>query len=116
MILLAYILLGHPDWKEATINIHAVFPEDSINEERERLFLLIQTGQLPISPKNVEFIVQKSAMSIKHIINEKSIDADLTIVGFIEKTVEHLGASVFEGYGDIGNVLFVNAAASKEIK
>ncbi len=116
MILLAYILLGHPDWKEATINIHAIFPEDTIDEERERLFLLIQTGQLPISPKNIEFITQKSAMSIKNIINQKSKDADLTIVGFIEKTVEHLGAQAFEGYGDIGNVLFVNAAASKEIK
>lgn len=116
MILLAYILLGHPDWKEATINIHAIFPEDTIDEERERLFLLIQTGQLPISPKNIEFITQKSAMSIKNIINQKSKDADLTIVGFIEKTVEHLGVQAFEGYGDIGNVLFVNAAASKEIK
>ncbi|RTE55257.1 amino acid permease [Arenibacter aquaticus] len=116
MILLAYILLGHPDWKEATINIHAIFPEDTIEEERERLFLLIQTGQLPISPKNIEFITQKSAMSIKNIINQKSKDADLTIVGFIEKTVEHLGVQAFEGYGDIGNVLFVNAAASKEIK
>ncbi len=92
MILLAYILLGHPDWKKSTINIHAVFPEDSIIEERERLFLLIQAGQLPISPKNIEFIAQKSAMSMKRIINEKSIDADLTIVGFNEKTVEHLGA------------------------
>ncbi|MGB5818189.1 MAG: amino acid permease [Saonia sp.] len=116
MILLAYILLGHPDWKEATINIHAIFPEDSIDEERERLFLLIQTGQLPISPKNIEFIAQKSAMSIKHIIHEKSKDADLTIVGFIEKAVEHLGTKAFDGYEDIGNVLFVNAAASKEIK
>lgn len=116
MILLAYILLGHPDWKEATINIHAIFPEDTIDEERERLFLLIQTGQLPISPKNIEFITQKSAMSIKNIINQKSKDADLTIVGFIEKTVEHIGVQAFEGYGDIGNVLFVNAAASKEIK
>ncbi|MCK0146238.1 amino acid permease [Arenibacter sp. F26102] len=116
MILLAYILLGHPDWKEATINIHAVFPEDSIDEERERLFLLIQTGQLPISPKNIEFIAQKSDISIKHIINEKSKEADLTIVGFVEKAVEHMGAKAFDGYGGIGNILFVNAAESKEIK
>ena len=116
MILLAYILLGHPDWKKATINIHAIFPEDSIDEERKRLFLLIQTGRLPISPKNIEFIAQKSAMDIKHIINKKSKDADLTIIGFLEKAVEHLGAKAFDGYEDIGNVLFVNAAASKEIK
>jgi hypothetical protein len=116
MILLAYILMGHPDWKEATINIYAIFPEDSIDEERQRLLLLIQTGQLPISPKNIEFISQKSALSTKHIINEKSKNADLTIVGLIEKVVEHLGAKAFDGYDNVGNVLFVNAADSKEIK
>ncbi|NKI25343.1 amino acid permease [Arenibacter sp. 6A1] len=116
MILLAYILLGHPDWKEATIKIYAIFPEDSITEERERLFLLIQNGQLPIAPKNIEFIAQKSASSIKNIINEKSKNADLTIVGFIEKGVEHVGSKAFDGYEQIGNVLFVNASESKEIK
>ena len=116
MILLAYILLGHPDWKKASIKIHAVFPEASIEKERERLLLLIQMGQLPISPKNIEFISQKSAGSPKSIINEKSSKADLTIVGFIEKAVEHHGMKAFEGYDDIGNVLFVNAAVSKEIK
>lgn len=116
MILLAYILMGHPDWKGATINIYAIFPEDSIDEERQRLLLLIQTGQLPISPKNIEFISQKSDLSTKHIINEKSKDADLTIVGLIEKLVEHLGVKAFDGYDNVGNVLFVNAADSKEIK
>ena len=59
MILLAYILLGHPDWKKAIINIHAIFPENSIDEERERLFFLIQAGRLPISPKNIEFITHR---------------------------------------------------------
>ena len=116
MILLAYILLGHPDWKKAAINIHAVFPEESINEERERLFSLIQTGQLPISAQNIEFIVQKSTTSTKSIINEKSQRADLTIVGLVERAVEHLGMKAFEGYDEIGNVLFVIAAESREIK
>lgn len=116
MILLAYILLGHPDWKKAVIVITAIFPENSINEEREQLFQLIQAGQLPISPKNIEFIAQKSAMSMKNIINEKSKEADLTIIGFNEKAVEHLGTRTFQDYEDIGNILFVNAADSKEIK
>jgi len=92
------------------------FPKIPIDEERERLFLLIQTGQLPISPKNIEFIAQKSAVSIKHIINEKSREADLTIVGFVEKAVDHLGIQAFDGYGDIGNVLFVNASCIQRDK
>ncbi len=116
MILLAYILLGHPDWKKAVINIHAIYPEDSIEEERKQLFLLIEKGQLPISPNNIEFIAQKSATSPKLIINEKSENADLTILGFVEKAVEHLGIEVFEGYDNIGDILFVTAAESKKIK
>jgi amino acid transporter len=116
MILLSYILLGHKDWKKATINIYAVFPEESIDAERIKLFRLIENGQLPISPQNIQFISQKQDSSSKKIINEKSKMADLTIVGFVEKAVEHMGLKVFEGYDNIGNVLFVNSSNPKEIK
>jgi len=116
MILLAYILMGHPDWKKATISIYAIFPEATLAEERDRLYLLIEAGQLPISPKNVAFIPRNPDSSIKSIINEKSRNADLTIVGFFGKTVEHLGKEAFEGYDAIGNLVFVNAADSKKIK
>ena len=116
MILLAYILMGHPDWKKATISIHAIFPEATLGQEKERLYALIEAGQLPISPKNVEVIPRNPETSIKSIVNEKSRSADLTIVGFVGKTVEHLGEAAFEGYDEIGNVVFVNAAESKKIK
>lgn len=116
MILLAYILMGHPDWKKATISIYAIFPEATLAEERERLYLLIEAGQLPISPKNVAFIPRNPDTGIKHVINEKSRNADLTIVGFVGKMVEHQGKEAFEGYDEIGNVVFVNAAESKKIK
>jgi amino acid transporter len=116
MILLSYILLGHPDWKKASINIHAIFPEHSIKKERERLFLLIETGQLPISPNNIEFITQTPTVNTKEIICQKSQNADLTILGLVYKAVDHFDKEVFEGYESIGNILFVNAAESKEIK
>ncbi len=116
MILMAYILMGHPDWKEASIRIFAVFPEESIEHERERLFLLIQAGRLPISLQNVEFISQKADTSTRTIIKAKSAAADLTIVGLIERAIEHYGLRAFEGFDKIGNVLFVIAAESKEIK
>lgn len=116
MILLSYILLGHPDWKKASINIHAIFPEHSIQKERERLFLLIQTGQLPISPNNIEFIAQTPTVNTKEIICEKSQNSDLTILGLVYKAAEHFDKEVFDGYESIGNILFVNAAESKEIK
>ncbi len=116
MILLAYIIMGHQEWREAQIKIFAVYPEDIIEAEKNRLFLLIQAGQLPISPNNVEFIVRTPHSNTHTIIAQKSRDADLTVVGFRTETVNRKGKVIFEGYEDIGNVMFVNTASQKEIK
>jgi amino acid transporter len=116
MILLAYIIMGHKDWKDAEIKIFAIFPEDSIEEERNRLNMLIEAGQLPISQNNIEFIVRKIDIETRSIINQKSRDADLVILGFRGEAVKQLGEEVFMKYDGIGNVLFVNTAEEKSIK
>ena len=116
MILLAYILLGHREWSKGHIKIFAIYPDDSCDDERRRLFSLIEAGQLPISPKNIEIIPHKPDVRPRVIINEKSKDADLTIIGFRDEAIKHDGVSVFKGYEEIGNTLFVNAATQIEIK
>jgi amino acid transporter len=116
MILLGYILIGHKDWKNACIKIFAIYPEDNLKEERDRLNILIETGRLPISPKNIEFIPRKIERDTRSIISEKSEEADLTIVGFRDELLIHKGDDIFKGYDDIGNILFVNAASQKEIQ
>ncbi|MCB0566791.1 MAG: amino acid permease, partial [Phaeodactylibacter sp.] len=116
MILLAYIILGHRDWSKGQIKIFAVYPEGTIQDEKERLFRLIEAGQLPISPNNIELITQKQELSVRSIVNEKSQDADLTIIGFREEMVKHAGKEIFEDYEAVGNVLFVNTAEGKNIK
>ncbi len=116
MILLGYIIQGHEEWNGAFIKIIALYPEATCDQERERLYALIETGQLPISPKNIEVIPQKETTETKTIINDKSKDADLTIIGFREELVRHNGASVFAGYEDIGNIVFVNSTKEKVIK
>ena len=40
---------------------------------------------------------------------------DLTIIGFHAEHLKHEGAKVFEGYEEIGNILFVNSHSQKEI-
>ena len=116
MILLAYIILGHREWKQAYIKIFTIYPEESAEDERKRLFSLIETGQLPISPHNIEVIPRKQDIDPREIIAEKSKDADLTIIGFREEVARHEGADVFKGYEGIGNTLFVNAAEQIKIK
>ncbi len=116
MILLAYIIMGHRDWKYAEIKIFAIFPEDNIEQERNRLSMLIEAGQLPISQNNIEFIVRKIDIESRSVINQKSRDADLIILGFRGEAVKQLGEEVFMNYDEIGNVLFVNTAEEKLIK
>ncbi len=116
MILLGYIILGHKDWDRSFIKIFAVFPEETCDVERNRLFELIEDGQLPIAKQNIEVIPQKADVELRTIITEKSRDADMAIIGFRGEAVNHSGASVFQGYEEIGNTVFVNAAHHKTIK
>jgi hypothetical protein len=116
MILIGYITLGHQEWSQGHIKIFAIFTEDRMDDERDRLNQLIETGKLPISPKNIEVIPRSEKLDIKSIINEKSSDADLTIIGIRDEIIKHQGARVFDGYDKIGNTLFVDAAEQKNIK
>jgi hypothetical protein len=94
----------------------ALYPDEAIEDERNRLLMLIETGRLPISSNNIELISMEHDTDIKQIISEKSSAADLTILGFRSELVTKIGSKVFEGYNEIGNVLFVNSAMEKEIK
>lgn len=113
MILLGYIILGHPDWEKGKIKIFALYPKAMMNEKRKQLLGLIKTGRLPISPSNVTMVSFEEGHR-KEVITKYSVDADLTLIGFtsekIEKTEEFT-----EGYEKLGNILFVNANRAKAI-
>jgi len=115
MIMMGYVLMGHPDWKKAQIKIFSIFPANEMAEQRAELIELIKTGRLPISSNNVELIAKQDDVSTKEVINQRSQDADLTIVGFRSEAIKQKEDILFEGYEGIGNVLFVNAAKKKEI-
>ena len=50
MILIGYIIMGHPEWKGARINIFAIFPEGDIDKERKKLIELAKTC-IELDPK-----------------------------------------------------------------
>lgn len=119
MILLAYIILGHPDWKKGQIKIFAAYPKQELQMQKEKLMELIKSGRLPISSSNINLIPINSNESIKSTIEQYSIDADLTIIGFNyhqNNLPNQAPDQLFNGYGDVGNILFVSATKAKEIK
>ena len=113
MILLGYIILGHPDWKKGKIKIFALYPEKSIEEKRKQLLELIKTGRLPISPSNISMVPFETG-DRKNVIMKHSIDADLTLIGFTSDALENTD-ELSEGYNDLGNILFVSANRAKAI-
>jgi len=115
MVLLSYIILGHPDWKGAKIKIFNVRRQGQKDEATDHLLELVKTGRLPISLKNVEFIDIDESMNLKALINEKSIKAGLTMIGFRSEQIKHEGEKLFDGYSEMGDVLFVNAFRDKAI-
>jgi hypothetical protein len=108
MILLGYVLLGHPEWKRGEIKLFASFPEEEAEAEREHLLSLIAAGRLPISAKNVELIPATPGRSRRDEIRKSSRDADLVILGFVGEALLHRREELFEGYEGLCNILWVN--------
>lgn len=116
MILIGFIILGHPDWKKSNIIIHYVCREEEINTVKEWMDDLLKLGRLPIFSQNLDIVVRKEGMSLKETISKYSAEAGLTIIGFLQDEVKHHGRAVFDGYDNIGNVLFVNSSSVKHIE
>jgi len=113
MILLGYIILGHPDWKKGKIKIFALYPEELMEEKRKELMDLIKTGRLPISPSNISMVPFETE-NRKNVITKYSADADLTLIGFTSDMLRNI-EELSEGYQDLGNILFVSANRAKTI-
>lgn len=116
MILMAYIISGHSNWRNCKIKVYTVVPKENLTEERQKFEDLIVNGQLPISMNNVEFIAREAEVDTKLLIKERSKDADLLIVGFVEEVIKRFGVSTFEGYEGLSNILFINSKEEINIK
>lgn len=77
---------------------------------------LIEKGRLPITTQNVKILIEEEGKPYKSIINSYSVNAGLTIIGFHVDSIKHLETNIFEGYNDLGNVLFVNSFKNKLIE
>ena len=115
IILLGYILLGHPDWAKAEIKVFSIYDSDRLKEKQDRIMNMIRSGRLPISEHNINLIENLENKSYKEIINQTSAEADLTILGFTDYDIKTKGADTFDRYNQLNTILFVNADKIKKI-
>jgi hypothetical protein len=109
MILLSYILLGHPDWKDSEIRVFAAFPKAEVQEERERLHEMITSGRLPVRRRNVKVIATDEQSDFERLVQSRSAEADLVILGFTEGRLQEKGMELLLRHPDLPDVLFVSA-------
>lgn len=110
MILLAYILMGHPEWRDCEIALFAAFEEENMNKQLKQLNALIDEGRIPISHNNVQSMPwDKKAKSYEELVCEHSEDADLVIMGFSLQKIEKEKGEFFKRFKNIKDILFVRA-------
>lgn len=115
MILLSFIISGHPDWKKSHIKIFDICKPEQYEEMLENNKKLIKEGRLPITEKNIEIIIEEPDVNPRDMIIEKSKDAALTLIGFRGESLKH-DEDVFSGYEELGTILFVNSHNQKMIE
>lgn len=115
LILLSFIIAGHPDWKRAVIRVFGTCKPGQSRDVLRQLSELVTSGRLPITEKNIEIIEMADGSSVKSLINEKSSMAALILSGFRPEMLKHNPEAWFSGYDETGTMLFINSHYQKEI-
>ena len=117
MILMAYILQGHPDWRASHIEVFCIHHGQDEMEKQTALTGLITDGRIPIAPQNIQMVLHAEATTDHSaLIDERSRHADLTFIGFSKEELQESGRDVFESHHGIGNILFVDAYDQVDIR
>ena len=109
MILLAYIILGHPEWRQAEISIFACYPAGTMEKELATLHNMIAEGRLPIAKHNLNPVRFDDQLSFERACDKSSRDADLVIMGFVYADISSDAKQFLLSHIELSEVLFVNA-------
>lgn len=115
MILLCYILVGHPSWHHAEIRIFAAVPEDQAARETARLEEMVATGRIPVSARNLIILPTDADASFTELVQERSARADLVVLGFTTDRLRDKGVELLQRHPGLGDVLFVSARRPQHI-
>ena len=118
MLLLAYIIIGHSDWKGAEIRLFACSEskgaeegdDGEVGREADKLSALMREGRLPISMQNVTPISYDSIEALEEEVDHRSAQADLVITGLTAEDLDSDELSqILQRYDGVKDVLFVHS-------
>ncbi len=108
MILLSFIIIGHPEWQGCSIRVFDLVEEGS-GDNSSRLDELIISGRLPISPTNVQKVFKGNNETIAEKVASVSCDADLLVLGLSLKKMRKDGGKYMMSFPCAQDILFVRA-------
>ncbi len=109
MILLAYIIVGHPEWRRAEIRLFTCLAPTQAEREAARLSKMLREGRLPISKQKVTAVPCENAASLQQATARYSSEADLAIVGLTHQQIFEETTLGLGGLAALNDVLFVHA-------
>ena len=109
MLLLAYIIVGHPEWKRAEIQLFECCDLSSTEHQNHDLSRLLSQERLPISAQNRMTIGYQSGEDLEREVSRRSARADLVIAGIPAATLRSDAAGeALQRYESTNDVLFVS--------
>ncbi|MBN2724690.1 MAG: amino acid permease [Deltaproteobacteria bacterium] len=111
MILMAYIIMGHPDWENSEIFVFALMPKEELDAQQKFLGELVNRGRIPISIQNIKVLPYTVGKSFEDIVYKYSSEADLVILGFTPSQIEKYQYATFTRLPELKDVVFVRAEA-----
>ncbi len=108
MMLIAFILVGHRDWRHADVVLFVTVRPDSTPEANAEIVDELTEGRMPVRRQNIRFIgVEEGALEAR--VEAKSASADLVILAMSPGALEDAEPSALRSHPGLGNVLFVQA-------
>ena len=109
MIILAYILIGHPEWRNSEVKLYATFTAEEQAKKKRRLYQLVSQGRILISSKNVQVMNLEKDTAFDKFVADHSENADLVITGFSLEKMNQDRGEFMRGFKGLRDVLFVRA-------
>ena len=111
MLMFAYIIVGHPEWKRADIQLFGCFDPGNAGSEEDRLTRFMKEGRLPISRQNITFVSCDSPEALEGEVSQRSAQADLVLAGLTMDDLEPEAAvGALQSYDGANDVLFVHSS------
>ena len=116
MMLLAYIIVGHPEWRKAQIRLFACFESEDAEREADKLSQLMTEGRLPISKQQLTAVPCSVGETLEREVTRRSGSADLVIAGLQATDLEPEKAKeALMSFRGANDVLFVHSSESISI-